>query len=324
MTEAVGTTAYPSSPGERDAWIVSHRASRRAVSADRPYACFVEDEMGASGAVRRVATVFLTNRECPFRCLMCDLWQNTREETVPAGAIARQIDVALAALPPAPVIKLYNSGSFFDHRAIPPEEYPAIAARLDEFRRVIVECHPAFVGPDVERFRDLLRGKLEVAMGLETAHPEVLAKLNKRMTLESYALAAGQLHAMGVASRAFVLVKPPFMPVDEASEWAVRSADFAFDQGAGAVSLIPVRAGNGALDALVATGEFSPPPLATLEAALDGALALGYGRVFADTWDLARFSQCPACLDARSGRLHAMNLTQQWLPRVSCRACDSR
>jgi len=272
--------------------------------------------------VRRVATVFLTNRECPFRCLMCDLWQNTLEETVPAGAIARQIDVALATLRPAPVIKLYNSGSFFDHRAIPPGEYAAIAARLDGFRRVIVECHPAFVGPDVECFRDLLPGELEVAMGLETAHPDVLSQLNKRMTLASYAAAAERLRSMGVASRAFVLVQPPFLPADEAVEWAVRSATYAFDQGAGAVSLIPVRAGNGALDALEAIGEFSAPSLATLEAAVDGALALGRGRVFADTWDLARFSQCPACLDARSARLHAMNLTQQRLLRVNCGACS--
>ena len=49
-----------------------------------------------------------------------------------------------------------------------------IAHRLGGFRRVIVECHPSFVGPDVERFRDLLSGALEVAMGLETAHPAVL------------------------------------------------------------------------------------------------------------------------------------------------------
>lgn len=324
MTGAAGTTAYPSRPGERDAWIVGHRSPRRAVSPDRPYACFVEDEMGASGAVRRVATVFLTNRECPFRCLMCDLWQHTLEETGPAGSIARQIDVALATLPAAPVIKLYNAGSFFDHRAVPPGDYPGIAARLEGFRRVVVESHPTFVGPDVERFRDLLRGQLEVAMGLETAHPAVLARLNKRMTLESYAQAAAQLRSMGVASRAFVLVQPPFLLADEAADWAVRSAAFAFENGAGAVSLIPVRSGNGALDALTAAGDFVPPCLMTLEDAFDGALSLGRGRVFADTWDLGRFSHCPACLDARSVRLHAMNLAQQWMPRVSCPACDGR
>jgi hypothetical protein len=324
VSQAAGTTAYPSRPAERDAWIVSHRPPRNVVSAEQPYAFFAEDEVDAAGAVDRVATVLLTNRECPYRCLMCDLWQNTLERTMPAGAIARQIDVALAALPPAAVVKLYNSGSFFDHRAIPRGEYPEIAARLSNFRRVIVECHPALVSPDVERLRDLLHGELEVAMGLETAHPAVLARLNKRMTLASWATAAERLGSMGIAFRAFVLVQPPFLGEGEAVEWAVRSAAFAFDHGAGAVSLIPVRAGNGALDALAAAGEFSPPRLATLEAAFDETLALGRGRVFADTWDLDRFSQCPACVGARTARLREMNLSQQWIRRVACDACAAR
>ena len=32
-----------------------------------------------TGGCVDVATLFLTNRECPFRCLMCDLWKNTLE-----------------------------------------------------------------------------------------------------------------------------------------------------------------------------------------------------------------------------------------------------
>ena len=61
------------------------------------------------------------------------------------------------------------------------------------FERVIVECHPAFVSERCVAFRHLLGGRLEVAMGLETAHPEVLEKLNKRMTLEQFAAAASFL-----------------------------------------------------------------------------------------------------------------------------------
>src|SRR2546430_5667940 len=48
-----------------------------------------------------VATVFLSNRECPFRCLMCDLWKNTLETTLPPGRIVGQIRWALERLPPA-------------------------------------------------------------------------------------------------------------------------------------------------------------------------------------------------------------------------------
>ena len=74
----------------------------------------MEDERTESGEIAPVATILLTNRECPWRCLMCDLWQHTLAGPTPIGAIPAQIDYALAQLPSARAIKLYNSGSFFD------------------------------------------------------------------------------------------------------------------------------------------------------------------------------------------------------------------
>jgi radical SAM enzyme (TIGR01210 family) len=281
-----------------------------------------EQERAESGEVVSVSTLFLTNRECPWRCLMCDLWRNTLVESVRPGTIPTQIDVALGHLPPARHLKLYNSGSFFDPRAIPPEDFPAIAERVRSFERVIVECHPALIGEPVLRFRDLLHGKLEVAMGLETAHPEVLARLNKRMTLDQFARAAEFLRGHGIALRVFILVKPPFLDEVEALEWARRSLDFAFDCGATVASLIPTRLGNGALEALAEQGEFSPPKLATLEAAAAYGVGLRRGRVFADLWDLEKFSSCPACFAARKDRLERMNFTQEVGPPVECSRCN--
>lgn len=138
----------------------------------RPWQFFAEEERSSSGEILAVNTLFLTNRECPWKCVMCDLWQNTLTETVPVGAIPAQIEFALARLPPARVVKLYNSGSFFDPRAVPVADYPAIASLLGRFERVIVECHPALIGDPCLRFRDLISARLEVAMGLETVHPE--------------------------------------------------------------------------------------------------------------------------------------------------------
>ena len=51
-------------------------------------------------------------------------------------------------------------------------------------------------------------------MGLETAHPEVLAGLNKRMTLDQFSTAANFLRRNGIDLRVFILVQPPFMPAD--------------------------------------------------------------------------------------------------------------
>jgi radical SAM enzyme (TIGR01210 family) len=312
---------YPSDARGRDRWILARRPARNLLDPWRPYQFLVEPEVGPDGQPVDVATVFLTNRECPYRCLMCDLWRNSLAKGVPPGAIAAQIRHALERLPPARHLKLYNAGSFFDPRAIPPAEYPEIARLAAPFERVIVECHPALVGPRCLPFRDRLAGRLEVAMGLETAHPEVLARLNKRMTLAQFRQAAAFLAKERIDLRVFILVRPPWMSESEGIVWAERSLEFAFDCGAAICSLIPTRAGNGAMEALAATGEFEPPALASLERAQEYGLRRGAGRVFADLWEIEQFARCPACSDARIARLAQMNATQSVPAPVRCNDC---
>lgn len=312
----------PRTEAERDLWVVAQRGPRHPVSATQPYAFLVEQERFADGSLGEVATIFLTNRECPWRCVMCDLWRNTLPTPVSPGDIPRQIRYALERLPSARQVKLYNSGSFFDTGAIPPEDYAAIASLLRGFERVIVECHPALVGTACARFRDLLQADLEVAMGLETVHPEVLPRLGKKMTLEQYAGAAEKLRTSGIALRSFVLLQPPFMKPEDAVPWACRSIDFAqTDCAATAVALIPTRGGNGAMETLLAHGEFTEPRVAALEEAFAASLGRGGGRVFVDLWDFPHFAPCPQCRDERRERLRRMNHSQQVEPCVRCTYC---
>src|SRR5687768_15108869 len=128
-----------------DAWVLERRGPKALLNPQRAYAALWEEEPDAAGALVPTAVVFLTNRECPFRCVMCDLWVNTLDETVPGGAIPAQIRAALETLPRASQIKLYNAGSFFDPGAVPPEDDEEIAEAVARFERVIVESHPAFL-----------------------------------------------------------------------------------------------------------------------------------------------------------------------------------
>lgn len=315
-------SSYPSSGTERDRWILEQRPTRATLDPHIPYAFLVEEECSAAKEVVPVATVFLTNRECPWRCAMCDLWRNTLTEPVPSGAIPRQIDYALEHLPPTRQIKLYNSGSFFDRGAIPVEDYPAIAARTKSFERTIVESHPSMLKQGCLQFRDLLSNQLEVAMGLETVHPEILDKLNKRMTLDQFSEAAEYLLSNKIALRVFILIQPPFMKPHEALYWAERSLDFAFDCGATAATLIPTRGGNGAMEALTQLGEFSPPRLDIVEAAARYGLNLNRGRVFVDLWDLRTAIPPCRCYVPRIDRLQKMNLSQHVLNTIACPDCE--
>ena len=319
MTPSVG---YPESAAERTRWIISRRGPKHILAAERPYAFLWEEEAGADGEMIPTATVFLTNRECPYRCLMCDLWRDTLDERVPTGAIAAQVRLALAQLPPARQIKLYNAGSFFDPQAIPPEDYAEIAHTIADFERVIVECHPMLVGDRCLRFRDLLAGRLEVAIGLETVHPEVLARLNKKFTVDDFRHSADFLAQADIALRVFLLLRPPFLTEVEGIFWAQRSLDLASAAGAKACCVIPTRGGNGAMEALAASGDFTPPSLRSLETVMEYGLSQpNRGRVFADLWDVETFYDC-SCSASRATRLAEMNRTQSVPPWVPCEICE--
>jgi radical SAM enzyme (TIGR01210 family) len=328
--------AYPATRSGRDRFVISQRDLRNRRPRDHAWRyqdLIVEDERTADGAVARVGTVLLTGRECPWRCVMCDLWRYTITDDTPQGAIPAQVSAARQELrqraDEVAQLKLYNAGSFFDPRAVPDQDYKEIAAHLAGLERAIVESHPSLIGPRVDRFIEALASRaggsgppprLEVAMGLETAHPDALERLHKRMTIDDFAKAADSLRRRAVALRVFLLIAPPFVPRDEQDAWLLRSVDLAFDCGASVVSLVPTRSGNGAMEALTAASEFRQPPLAAIERAVDAAHARRQrrGRIFVDLWDLERFSDCAACFAPRRSRLHAMNLEQRVLPRVAC------
>jgi archaeosine synthase beta-subunit len=322
-----------SSVMERDRFVLAYRPARPRHDPWRHQGVLVEDERAADGTIVRVATIFLTGRECPWRCVMCDLWKHTIEQDTPRGALVRQIDDALETLGPdragATHIKLYNAGSFFDPRAVPEQDYDAIAPRIAGWARVIVESHPALVQPGLSRFQAALARaaggaavpRVEVAMGLETAHAQALAQLHKGFTLDQFREAAWRARRLGADVRVFLLVGVPFIPRLQQQDWIAASVAAAFDCGASVVSLIPTRSGNGALDVLRAGGLFEPPSVADVERALERALPDAPGRVFADLWDLRSFATCPACIEARVERLRVMNLEQRVLPSVECTEC---
>jgi radical SAM enzyme (TIGR01210 family) len=309
----------------REELVLGLRPARDAVDPSRPHGFFIEEEPRGDGGTLRAATILLTNRECPWRCLMCDLWKKTLEAPTPKGAIPRQISFALERLPPADTLKLYNAGSFFDRAAIPREDHEEIAFLARGFERVVVECHPALVGESSLRFRDLLAGpRLEVALGLETANEEILRRLNKGMTVADFRAAATFLLSNRISLRVFILVGLPFLPREEWAAATRRSIETSLRAGAKTVSLIPTRSGNGVMEELQRQGQFVPPTLRDLETALEDFFegeegrAPATGLVLADLWDADALAAPSCCAAARVNRLRKMNLIQRNVPLPPC------
>jgi len=248
------------------------------VTESKANGAFSEPELTRNGIVEDHNIILTTNKECSFRCVMCDLWKNTLDYRVKDGAIAKQVKNALNSLPKAKHLKLYNAGSFFDRQSIPKPDTFEIADYIQEYETLIVEVHPKLIGKPCFEFADYLQPQLEVAMGLETVDPKVLPRLNKNMTLDDFERATTNLLEHNIFVRAFILVRTPWQTEEEGIYWAKASIDFAQSIGVECCTVIPTRPNEGMED-------FEPPLPTSVEEVVAYGQAKGNGRVFGDTWD---------------------------------------
>jgi radical SAM enzyme (TIGR01210 family) len=321
----VSTAASAGATRANDRRIRALRSAKPRVDPYVAHGTVVEEERRPNGTVEQTLTIFLAGAECPFTCSFCDLWKWTTDEPTRVGALPKQIDDVLNGLvPPLPKrLKLYNASNFFDPHAVPPGDLPAIARLAAPFAGVTVESHANTIGPCTLDFARELGAKLEVAIGLETIHPEARTQINKRLDLVRFDSAARFLADADIDLRVFVLLGAPHVPVEEMVAWTVRTVEYAAERGASIVSIIPVRGGNGEMERLQSLGYFTPPTLAQLEDAVDACLHLTGTVVTGDLWDVERLATCDQCRPSRITRLQRLNLTGRGEPRVACAACEA-
>jgi radical SAM enzyme (TIGR01210 family) len=198
-----------------------------------------ELEPDGHGNLISALTYFLLGSECRFSCSMCDLWKYTLDaKKTPVGSLTLQIENLHRRIAhespnrnPREWLKLYNASNFFDPANVDPSEHATIAQWCRGFERVIVENHAALLArqnirDSVLRFRDLLDGELEIAMGLETIDPQGRKWLNKSMSLDQFAKAVEFLGTEAIHVRAFVLLQPLGTPLADSVDWAVRSSQW--------------------------------------------------------------------------------------------------
>jgi radical SAM enzyme (TIGR01210 family) len=285
----------------------------------------IEDERRPHGKTERALTVFLAGAECPFTCSFCDLWRFTIDGPTPRGALTGQLDRVLQSIAGTVPdrLKLYNASNFFDQRAVPPEDVVGIATLAEPFAAVTVESHANTIGLQAAAFARQIRGRLEVAVGLETIHPVASAQLNKRLDLARFDWAARFLSDNGVDLRVFVLLGAPYVRAEESVAWTARTVEYAVERGASVVSIIPVRGGNGEMERLQALGHFTRPTLSQLEAALDECLLFPHTVVTADLWDVELLSACRHCKSERVERLRRLNVSGRAESRIACTMCGA-
>lgn len=262
----------------------------------KAYGVFSEPELTRNGVVENHHIILTTNKECGFKCTMCDLWQNTLDYRVESGVVAGQVQDALDRLSGASEVlgnseisaakakhlKIYNAGSFFDRQSIPKLDTFSIADELTlrGYETLIVEAHPKLIGTSCFEFAEYLQPQLEVAMGLETVNEKALKQLEKNMTLDDFKRATESMLSHGIYVRAFILLQTPWQNEEEGMHWAKESIDFAQSIGVECLTIIPLRK-----NPRLALPTFTPSSKKALEEVVMYGQAKNKGRVFGDTWN---------------------------------------
>ncbi len=192
------------------------------------------DEDRTPDGVTESLTIVLNTGGCRWAraggCTMCGyVAESVEGGFVGHEALMDQIEVCLEyeadhADSPAPLVKIYTSGSFLDDREVGPESRRAIAETFADRERIVLESLPDFV--DREKVATFTDHDIDtdVAVGLETATDRVRRDcVNKYFSFADFEDACAEVRTASAAAegatagvKAYLLMKPPFLTESEA------------------------------------------------------------------------------------------------------------
>ena len=192
------------------------------------------DEDNTPDGVYQSLTIILNTGGCRWAraggCTMCGyVAESVEGGTVEHGALMDQIEVCLdheadRTDEPAPLIKIYTSGSFLDEREVPAETRKAIAETFADRDRIVLESLPDFV--DHKKIADFADHGLavDIAIGLETATDRIRHDcVNKYFDFDDFEAACATAADAGAGVKAYLLMKPPFLSEREARDDMIES-----------------------------------------------------------------------------------------------------
>jgi radical SAM enzyme (TIGR01210 family) len=231
------------------------------------------------GEVVDAFVVILRTKGCYWArksgCSMCgyvsDCFTDVTEED-----LVQQWTDAMKVYGGQPVVKVYNSGNFFDPNEVPPRVRRMILEDLGQrCEKVVVENLPQLVRkPLLEEAVGYCK-RFEVAIGLETANDYVRDNcISKDFHFDRYVKAARVARECGVSVKTYLLLKPPFLSERAAMADTLVSAR-AVDGLTDTISINPTNVQKDTLvDWLYRRGEYRPPWLWSLVEVLKGLRGL--------------------------------------------------
>jgi radical SAM enzyme (TIGR01210 family) len=158
-------------------------------------------------------------------CSMCGYTNDSALHTVSSSDLLTQFDQAMNRYKNEKIVKIFNSGSFFDTHEIKPDARNHILTHLTTTaEKISVESRPEYITQKTMTDIKTIVGstQFEVGIGLETAHDDIREHaINKGFTFADYQHAATLLKKHDIQVKTYVLIKPPFLTEHQALTDAV-------------------------------------------------------------------------------------------------------
>ena len=230
---------------------------------DKPVAYWIKEDRLLNGKGKEL-TIILKTRGCSWAlgeeggCAMCGYIKDSACRTVKDSSIISQFDHALAQSKAEIesdsknyIVKIFNSGSFFDEEEVSPHVRKHICSKLSEIKKVkevVVESRVEYLDKEIlKEFNNNLGPKyLEIGIGLETVDDFIRnVYINKGLQFKDFQSKVQILNKLDIGIRAYLLFKPPFLNEQAAIDDCIQSIQTLKKMKIDTISINPVNIQSG-------------------------------------------------------------------------------
>ncbi|MFW9940696.1 MAG: archaeosine biosynthesis radical SAM protein RaSEA [Candidatus Thorarchaeota archaeon] len=224
-------------------------------------------------------TIILRTKGCSWSlgdsggCSMCGYIQDAAGEDINQDHIIKQFDYAFNSKikeiiddDANYIIKIFNSGSFFDDNEISDKVrmyiYEKIAG-INNIKEFVIESRLEYINLEklIGLRKKLNRKYIEIAIGLETVNDYIRTYyINKGMLFNDFKNVLNMCKENGIGVRVYLLLKPPFLNEEGAIDDCINSITNLIKLKVNTISVNPVNIQKGTLvEYLYLQNRYRPP-----------------------------------------------------------------
>ncbi len=211
-------------------------------------------------------TVILRTKGCSWAlgnsggCTMCGYIQDANIKAVPSQFIIKQFDYALEQKVNELnnqkhnyILKIFNSGSFFDETELDSGARKHIYQRISEIKNIkefVIESRVEYLSSDhlTELKHNLKNKYIEIGIGLETVNDYIRNNyINKGLMYKNFLETVNLCKSYDIGVKVYLLLKPPFLNEQSAIDDCIDSIKSLIDLKVNTISINPLNIQRGSL-----------------------------------------------------------------------------